>query len=120
MELISTLEDLFPRDGPVQDPVITQTMGPLNFRLEGNKEEEGKQLLYGNVQRFQGGLVFKAHRLLCHSTQGLRVIKNKERGTLNFRLEGNNEEKEKTTSGGEQFIVVVVQGYLAHKNPPPP
>ena len=30
-----------------------------------------------NVQRFRGGLVFKAHRLLCHSTLGLRVIKKK-------------------------------------------
>jgi len=35
-----------------------------------------------NVQRFQGGLVFKAHRLLYHSTLGLRVIKKKRR-TLN-------------------------------------
>jgi len=30
------------------------------------------------VQRFRGGLVFKTHRLLYHSTVGLRVIK-KER-----------------------------------------
>jgi len=27
-----------------------------------------------NVHRFRGGLVFKAHRLLYHSTLGLRVI----------------------------------------------
>ena len=32
-----------------------------------------------NVQRFRGGLVFKAHRLLYHSTLGLRVIKKKGR-----------------------------------------
>jgi len=31
------------------------------------------------VQRFRGGLVFKAHRLLYHSTLGLRVIKKKKR-----------------------------------------
>jgi len=31
------------------------------------------------VQRFRGGLVFKAHRRLCHSTLGLRVIKKKKR-----------------------------------------
>jgi len=31
------------------------------------------------VKRFRGGLVFKAHRLLYHSTLGLRVIKNKKR-----------------------------------------
>jgi len=29
------------------------------------------------VKRFRGGLVFKAHRLLYHSTLGLRVIKKK-------------------------------------------
>ena len=29
------------------------------------------------VKRFRGGLVFKAHRLVYHSTQGLRVIKKK-------------------------------------------
>jgi len=32
-----------------------------------------------NVQRFRGGLAFKAHRLLYHSTLGLRVIKKKRR-----------------------------------------
>jgi hypothetical protein len=30
------------------------------------------------VQRFRGGLVFKAHRLSCHSTLGFRVIKKKK------------------------------------------
>ena len=34
------------------------------------------------LQRFRGGLVVKAHRLLYHSTLGLRVIKKKERGKL--------------------------------------
>ena len=34
-----------------------------------------EQQLHRNVQRFRGGLVFKAHRLLCHSTLGLRAIK---------------------------------------------
>jgi len=29
------------------------------------------------VQRFRGGLVFKVHRRLYHSTLGLRVIKKK-------------------------------------------
>jgi len=28
-----------------------------------------------NAKRFRGGLVFKAHRLLYHSTLGLRVIR---------------------------------------------
>ena len=30
------------------------------------------------MQRFRGGLVFKAHRLFYHSTLGLRVIKKEE------------------------------------------
>ena len=30
-----------------------------------------------NLERFQGGLVFKAHRLSHHSTLGSRVIKKK-------------------------------------------
>ena len=36
------------------------------------------QLLHRNVQRFRGGRVFKAHRLLYYSTLGLRVIKKKK------------------------------------------
>jgi len=32
-----------------------------------------------NAKRFRGGLVFKAHRLVYHSTLGLRVIKKKKR-----------------------------------------
>jgi len=31
------------------------------------------------VKRFRGGLVVKAHRLLYHSTLGLRVIKKRRR-----------------------------------------
>ena len=31
-----------------------------------------EQLLHRNVQRFRGGLVLKAHRLLFHSTLGLK------------------------------------------------
>jgi len=36
--------------------------------------------LHRNVQRFRGGLVFKAHRLLYLSTLGLGVIKKKKAG----------------------------------------
>ena len=36
-------------------------------------------MLRRNVKRFQGGLVFKAHRLLYHSTLGLRAIKKKKK-----------------------------------------
>ena len=31
------------------------------------------------MQRFRGGLVIKAHRLLYHSTLGVRVIRKKEK-----------------------------------------
>ena len=31
------------------------------------------------MEQFRGGLVFKAHRLLYHSTLGLRVIKKKKK-----------------------------------------
>ena len=41
-----------------------------------------EQLLYRNVGRFQGGLVFKAQRLVCHSTLGWRIIKKKKKNTL--------------------------------------
>ena len=55
------------------------------------REAEAKQPLVRQVlatpscirktseQRFRGGLVFKAHRLLYHSTLGLRGIKNKKK-----------------------------------------
>ena len=33
------------------------------------------------MKRFQGGLVFQAHRLLYHSTLGLRVMKKKKKFT---------------------------------------
>jgi len=33
----------------------------------------------GNVKRFRGGLVFKAHRLVYHSTLGVRVIMKKKK-----------------------------------------
>jgi len=36
-------------------------------------------LLHSNVKRFQGGLVFKAHRWLYHSTLGSREIKKKKK-----------------------------------------
>ena len=40
---------------------------------------ESVKLLYRNVQRFRGGLVFKAHRPLYHPTLGSRVIKKKKK-----------------------------------------
>jgi len=35
-------------------------------------------IVYINLQRFRGGLAFKAHRLLYHSTLGLSVMNKKK------------------------------------------
>ena len=43
-----------------------------------------EQLLRINVKRSRGGLAFQAHRLLYHSTLGLRVTNDKK----NFRVSG--------------------------------
>jgi len=48
----------------------------VHILLCGTSVEE--QQLYRNVQRFQGGLAFKAHRLVYHSILGLRVIMKKK------------------------------------------
>ena len=48
--------------------------------MEGGVRLSGpvpSQLLHGNVQRFRGGLVFKAHRFLYNSTPGLRATEKK-------------------------------------------
>ena len=43
------------------------------------------QLLHRNVQRFRGGLVFKAHRLVHHLTLSLRVTKTKRKSRRRIR-----------------------------------
>ena len=45
----------------------------------GDRFSIQEQLRDRNVQRFRGGLVFKAHRLLYQSTLGLRVTKKKKK-----------------------------------------
>jgi len=44
------------------------------------------------VQQFRGGLVFEAHRLLYHSTLGLRAIKKKHAWTAAWRARCGTEE----------------------------
>ena len=58
---------------PLSQSIWTRNQDPVCHTLGCSILE----LLYRNVQRFRGGLVFKAHRLLYHSTLGLRVIKKK-------------------------------------------
>jgi len=60
------------------------------------------QLLYIIVQRFRGGLAFKAHRLLYHTTLGLRVIKKKRAILLHLTEE---EEEEPSNEGGCVTVV---------------
>jgi len=49
----------------------------------------------------RGGLVFKAHRLLYHSTLGMRVIQKKKRTCVRLRR--------------YLHCLTGLQGYLAHK-----
>ena len=50
--------------------------------LHPRQSMDHPQLLYTNVQRFRGGLVFEAHGLLYHSNPALRVIKKKKKDHL--------------------------------------
>ena len=45
----------------------------------GLRTDPGEQIFHRNVQRFRGGLVFKAHKMLYHSTLGLRVMTKKKK-----------------------------------------
>ena len=47
------------------------------LQLKERAPTDLKNILHRNVQRFRGGLVFKANRLLYHSTLGLSVIKKR-------------------------------------------
>ena len=40
-----------------------------------------------NVKRFRGGLVFKAHRLVYHSTLGLRVMNRRKKNSAEPALD---------------------------------
>ena len=55
------------------------TQFPLEAIWRARARWSGNDVLYINVQRFRGRLVFKAHRLLYHSTLGLRVMKKKKK-----------------------------------------
>ena len=68
----------------VDDAELPDSEQPLFFlicRSRGSSRtcQSTIQLLHRNVQRFRGGLVFKAHRLLYQSTLVLKVIKKKKK-----------------------------------------
>ena len=52
-------------------------MDIINCNIHSPKRQPEDSLDCKVVQRFRSGLIFKAHRLLYHSTLGLRVIKKK-------------------------------------------
>jgi len=53
----------------------------------------------GGVARFRGGLVFKAHRRLYHSTLGSRVIKKKKLRVTRWGVGGEEFEEEQKELG---------------------
>ena len=73
---------------------------------------------HGDLQRFRGGLVVKAHRLLHYSTLGLRVKKEKkiEKHDLPPRrgLVGNARAQTVQMRDSDKWLNHL-QGYLAHK-----
>jgi len=72
--------------------------GARRLRLHGRFSIQ-EQLLRRNVKRFRGGLVFKAHRLVYHSTLGLSVIKKKikKEGERRLRLHGRHAKSQQLT-----------------------
>ena len=72
--------DCFPGSLSLSFP---STVGAIRLKTQFSIQEK---LLRRNVKRFRGGLVFKAHRLLYHSTLGSRVTKKKKKKRLNGHL----------------------------------
>jgi len=56
-----------------------------------------------HMKRFRGGLVIKAHRLLCHSTLGLRVIKEKKKNSISAYLRTTFSSPHASGIGGEEM-----------------
>ena len=71
----TTLQGIQEIGGPREDCVLDEHFRPITPNTANGPRRE--QLLHRNVKRFRGGLVFKAHRWLYHSTLGSRVIKKK-------------------------------------------
>ena len=70
--------DVIPQTIPVRDATDKRQALPGRSPRVGSAVSVPLHLLHRNVQRFRGGLVCKAHRLLYHSTLGLRVIQKKQ------------------------------------------
>ena len=66
--------------GPSAVQIWSHNPQNVEATRHSNSTVGGVHQLRRNVKRFRGGLVFKAHRLLYHSTLGLRIIKKRRRG----------------------------------------
>jgi len=62
----------FPFPGSLISTFLVPHQNTVTVRFKGIRIRE-------MFQRFRGGLVFKAHRLVNHSTLGWRVIKKKKK-----------------------------------------
>ena len=58
---------------------INLRKGGVELQLLSLIQLQWRNLIHKNVERFRGGLVFKADRLVYHSILGLRIIKKKRR-----------------------------------------
>ena len=57
--------------------------------LQGVRSTQvSEQVLRSNVKRFRGGLVFKAYRLVYHSTLGSRVMNKKKKFVIPHACRG--------------------------------
>jgi len=82
-------------------------------RLIGSKVARQRRPEQGRGKRFRGGLVCKDHRLVYHSTLGLRVITKKRRSDLE---EEHGHETDSSLDGWGH-----PEGHhLAHTKHPPP
>jgi len=57
------------------------------------------------VQRFRGGFVFKAHRLLHRSILGLRVIKKKKKKDCEEDARGHEDNSIRSCYRGTSLII---------------
>jgi hypothetical protein len=72
---LSIFGDKRPRNGSKYGEMAPRTgtgcphIGPFGACCPNQASHPERPLLFRNVQRFRGGLVFKAHRLLYHSVE---------------------------------------------------
>jgi len=83
---------------------------PSSLNIAGVLVVRGGVVLHRNVKRFRGGLVFKAHRLLYHSTLGSRVVKKKKKVMRELPLAEDRGERPTSLETSEGFLVQSLPG----------